>query len=124
MQLLVDALTEGAGDASPRVMLTAIFFLTAIPSLFLSNTAAAILVAPIAIFTAEALGFSPYPFAITVAVAASSAFATPIASPVVTLVVEPGRYRFVDFLKAGLPLMIIAWLITLFLVPVLFPLTD
>jgi di/tricarboxylate transporter len=124
MQLLVDTLTEGAGDAGPLAMLTAIFFLTAIPSLFLSNTAAAILVAPIAIFTAEALGFSPYPFAITVAVAASSAFATPIASPVVTLVVEPGRYRFVDFLKAGLPLMIIAWLITLFLVPVLFPLTD
>lgn len=124
MQLLVDALIDGAGDASPLAMLTAIFFMTAIPSLFLSNTAAAILVAPIAIFTAEALGLSPYPFAITVAVAASSAFATPIASPVVTLVVEPGRYRFVDFIKVGLPLIVVAWLITLFLVPVLFPLTG
>ena len=124
MKLLVDALTDGAGDAGPLAILTAFFFLTAIPSLFLSNTAAAILVAPIAIYTAEALGLSPYPFAITVAVAASSAFATPIASPVVTLVVEPGRYRFVDFLKTGFPLMIVAWVVALFLVPVLFPLTD
>ena len=99
--LIVEALMDGVGDAGPGVMLTVLFFLTASIGLFLSNTASAVLVAPIAITAAESLGVSPYPFAVAVLIAASAAFVTPVSTPVVTLVVEPGRYHFMDFVKVG-----------------------
>ena len=86
--------------------------------MFLSNTASAVLVAPIAIIAAESLGVSPYPFAIAVLIAASAAFMTPVSTPVVTLVVEPGRYGFMSFVKVGVPL---TWLVTLLLAPLFFP---
>ena len=101
--LIVAAMMSTVGEAGPRAMLTVIFFLTAGLSLFLSNTASAVLVAPIAIFVAMELDVSPYPFAVAVVIAASAAYSTPVASPIVTLVVEPGRYRFIDFLKVGGP---------------------
>ncbi|MER0750204.1 SLC13 family permease, partial [Pseudomonas aeruginosa] len=71
--------------------------------LFISNTATAVLMAPIAIATAKQIGASPYPFAMVVAVAASAAFMTPISSPVNTLVLGPGQYRFGDFVRIGVP---------------------
>ena len=83
---------------------------TAVLGLVLSNTASAVLVAPIAIAAAEALDVSPYPFALAVLIAASAAFSTPVSTPVVTLVVEPGRYKFMDFVKVGIPLTLIMWL--------------
>lgn len=122
-QLIVDGLIDGVGESGPLPMLTVIFFLTAGLSLVLANTAAAVLMAPIAIVAAETIDVSPYPFAVTVVIAASAAFATPVASPVVTLVVEPGRYRFVDYVKVGVPLLFITYVITLLLVPLLFPFT-
>jgi len=82
--LIVDALLDGVGGGNPRLMLTVIFFLTAALGLFLSNTASAVLVAPIAIVAAEALGVSPYPFAVAVLIAASAAFVTPVSNPVGT----------------------------------------
>ena len=102
-------------------MLTVLFFLTAIVGLFLSNTAAAVLVAPIAILAAETLGVSPYPFAVAVLIAASAAFMTPVSTPVVTLVVEPGRYGFMDFVKVGTPLLLLTYLVTLVVAPLIFP---
>jgi len=120
-KIIVDALMYSAGNANPGVMLTMIFFLTALLSMFLSNTAAAVLVAPIAIIAAESLGVSPYPFALAVLIAASAAFMTPISTPVVTLVVEPGRYGFMDFVKVGVPLTLLTWLVTLIVVPLFFP---
>jgi di/tricarboxylate transporter len=119
--LIVDALMDAVGDSGPGVILTVVFFLTAAMSLFLSNTAAAVLVAPIAITAAAKLGISPYPFALAVMIAASAAYSTPVASPVVTLVVEPGRYRFLDFVKTGVPLLLLTYLATLFIAPLLFP---
>jgi di/tricarboxylate transporter len=119
--IIVDALMYSVGDASPRLMLTAIFFLTAALGLFLSNTASAVLVVPIAIFAAEALGVSPYPFAVTVLIAASAAFVTPVSTPVVTLVVEPGRYGFMDFVKVGVPLLLLTYVVTLLVAPLVFP---
>ena len=119
--LIVSGLLAAVGDAGPQTLLTVLFFLTASLSLFLSNTAAAVLVAPIAIFTAEKMGLSPYPFAVGVLIGASAAFLTPVASPIVTLVVEPGQYRFMDFVKVGSGLLIITYLVTLVLVPLLFP---
>ncbi len=119
--LVVDAMLSAVGDAGPRVMLTVIFFLTAGLGLFLSNTASAVLVAPIAIYVAKALNVSPYPFAVAVVIAASAAFSTPVSTPVVTLVVEPGRYRFMDFVKVGVPLLMLTYLVTVLLAPIVFP---
>ena len=119
-QLVVDALMSAVGDSSPRLMLSAIFFLTATLGLFLSNTASAVLVAPIAITAAETLGVSPYPFAVAVLIAASAAFMTPISTPVVTLVVDPGRYRFLDFVKVGVPLLALTYLVTFLVAPLVF----
>lgn len=119
--MVVDGLMGAVGDSSPRLMLTAIFFLTAALSLFLSNTASAVLVAPIAISAAATLGVSPYPFAVAVLIAASAAFTTPISTPVVTLVVDPGRYRFLDFVKVGVPLLGLTYLVVFLIVPLVFP---
>ena len=74
------------GDAGPHALLACLFLLTALIGLFISNTATAVLMAPVALATAEQLGASPYPFAMIVALAASAAFMTPISSPVNTLV--------------------------------------
>jgi len=123
-QLIVDTLLYTAGDSGPYVMLSIIFFLTAGLGLVLSNTASAVLVAPIAIYVAAAINVSPYPFAIAVLIAASSAYSTPVSTPVVTLVVDPGRYRFIDFVKVGVPLLLLSYLVTLLLAPLIFPFTP
>ena len=123
-QLVVDTLLSAAGDSSPHVMLSIIFFLTAGLGLVLSNTASAVLVAPIAIYAAAALNVSPYTFAVAVLIAASSAYSTPVSTPVVTLVVDPGRYRFTDFVKVGVPLLLLSYLVTLLVAPLVFPFTP
>ena len=120
-QLIVDALMYTVGDSSPYMMLSLIFFLTAGLGLVLSNTASAVLVAPIAIYTALAIGASPFPFAVAVLIAASAAYSTPVSTPVVTLVVDPGSYKFTDFVKVGVPLVLLTYLVTLFVAPLVFP---
>jgi len=120
-QIIVDALMSTAGESGPYMMLSMIFFLTAGLSLVLSNTASAVLVAPIAIYTASAIGVSPYPFAVAVLIAASAAFSTPVSTPITTLVVEPGRYKFTDFVKVGVPLLLLTYVVTLFVTPLVFP---
>jgi di/tricarboxylate transporter len=119
--MIVDHLLSVVGEANPRVMMAALFLLTAALGLVLSNTASAVLVAPIAITAAEAMGVSPYPLAISVLIAASAAFSTPVSTPVVTLVVTPGGYAFSDFLKLGVPLTLVVGLVTVLVTPFLFP---
>ncbi len=121
IQMVSDALMTLSSGSGPYMLMTLVFFLTASIGLVLSNTASAVLVSPIAIYAATAFGVSPYPFAVAVVIAASSAFSTPVATPVVTLVVEPGRYRFGDFLKTGLPLLALTYLTTLLVAPWIFP---
>jgi di/tricarboxylate transporter len=122
LQLIVDGLVAGLWHIGPYGMLGSVFLLTAGISLFISNTATAILMAPVAISTAQTLGVSPYPFAMTVAIAASAAFVTPVASPVNTLVMGPGDFRFNDYLRLGLPLLFLTMVVTILVVSVLFPL--
>lgn len=110
------------GDASPRAVLAALFVLTAVVGLFISNTATAVLMAPIGLGLAQQLGASPYPFAMTVALAASSAFMTPVSSPVNTLIVGPGHYRFMDFVRVGVPFTALVLVVCVLVLPVLFPL--
>ncbi len=102
-------------------MLAGLFVTTAVIGLFVSNTATAVLMAPVAIATAAHLGASPYPFAMIVALAASSAFMTPVSSPVNLLVLGPGRYRFADFLKVGTPFTLVVLIVSVFMVPWLLP---
>jgi di/tricarboxylate transporter len=103
------------------MVMMALFALTALVGLFISNTATAVLMAPISIGLATQLGVSPYPFAMTVALAASAAFMTPVSSPVNTLVLGPGDYRFVDFMRVGVPFTVLVMLLCVGLLPLLFP---
>ena len=92
VDLAADAVIRLVGGASPRLVLATLFVITALLGLFISNTATAVLMAPVALAIAKDLGASPYPFAMIIALAASTAFMTPISSPVNTLVVGPGQY--------------------------------
>ncbi|MEX5931613.1 SLC13 family permease [Providencia hangzhouensis] len=115
--LAVDALMKVAGGLGPHVMLLCLFILCATIGLFISNTATAVLMAPIAIAAARQMEVSPLPFAMIVGIAASAAFMTPVSSPVNTLVLGPGGYKFADFLKIGVPFTIIVMLISILVVP-------
>lgn len=122
VDLAADAVTQIAGEASPHVILGLLFFITAALGLFISNTATAVLMAPVALAVAKDIGASPYPFAMIIAIAASAAFMTPVSSPVNTLVVGPGNYSFGDFVKIGVPFAFIVMAASLVLVPWLLPL--
>ncbi|MEL7939175.1 MULTISPECIES: SLC13 family permease [Pseudomonas] len=120
--LAVQALVGALGGAGPYLILASLFLLTALIGLFISNTATAVLMAPVAIATAKALGAQPAPFAMIVALAASAAFMTPISSPVNTLVLGPGHYRFGDFVRVGVPFTLLVMIVSVLLVPWLLPL--
>ena len=113
------AVTSGAGT---YVVLGSLFLITAALGLFISNTATAVLMAPVALAIAHDMHASPYPFAMIVALAASTAFMTPISSPVNTLVVGPGSYKFGDFVKIGVPFSLVVMVVCVILVPLLLPL--
>ena len=121
IQLAVQAMLQLVGDWGLYLVLMMLFIFCAVVGLFISNTATAILVAPIAISLAQQLQVSPIPFAMVVAIAASVAFMTPVSSPVNTMVVGPGGYKFSDFLKIGVPFTLIVMLVSVFLIPQLFP---
>jgi di/tricarboxylate transporter len=122
VDLAADTVIFLVGEAGPAVVLGTLFIATAGIGLFISNTATAVLMAPVALAMANELGASPHPFAMIVALAASTAFMTPISSPVNTLVVGPGNYRFGDFVKIGVPFSIVVMVVSVLLVPVLLPL--
>ena len=117
IDLAVGGLVNVLGGAGPSAILACLFAVTAVIGLFISNTATAVLMAPVAVSTAVQLGMSPYPFAMTVALAASAAFMTPVSSPVNTLVLGPGQYRFADFVKIGVPFTVLVMLVTVVMVP-------
>lgn len=116
-----DWLVDTLGAADRRFLLAGLFVLTSVFTQVLSNTATTVIVAPIALAAAETLGVSPRPMLMTVAVAASMAFATPVASPTNTLVMGAGGYRFGDYLRVGVPLMALMGVLTVALLPVFFP---
>ena len=110
------------GGAGPYGIFACLFAITVLLGLFISNTATALLMAPVAIAVARELQASPYPFAMTVALAASTAFITPVSSPVNTLVVTPGNYTFGDFVRVGAPFAVVVLIVTVLLVTWLPPL--
>jgi len=80
-----------------------------------------VLVAPIGIVAAESMGLSPYPFVMAIAISASASFITPVGHPTNILVYGPGNYRFSDYLRVGGPVLVLIFILTLFLVPVIYP---
>jgi len=103
------------------VLLGSFFILTVLLTQPMSNVAAALLILPIAIHSAQKLGVNPRTFAMTITIAASCSFITPL-EPASVLVYGPGRYRFVDFIRVGLPLTIVVFIISILLIPVFWPL--
>ena len=120
LALVVNGLLELLEGRSPLLVCAGLFLFTTVFSQFISNTATTVLVAPVALASAQGLGLNPEPLLMTVAIAASTAFATPIASPVNTLVMTPGGYRFKDFVKVGVPLQLVTLVLTLIFVPMFF----
>jgi len=114
-------LAGGVGELGPTVMVAALFGVTAVLGGLLSSAPTAVLMAPVALSVASSMGVAPHAFAMTVAIAASAAYVTPISSPVGTLILEPGGYRYLDFVKVGLPLLLLTWLVAVGLIPLLFP---
>lgn len=116
-QLLVD----GLGQASPYALLAGIYFTTSLLTMFISNTATAVLMAPIAFSSAAAMHISPYPMLFAVTLGASMCFASPFSTPPNALVMQAGGYSFMDYVRVGLPLQIIMGLVMVGVLPLLFP---
>ena len=87
----------------------------------MSNTAAAALLCPIGISIAAKMGCSPYPVVMAIAIAASCAFTTPVATPPNTLVLAPGKFKFMDYIKVGTPLVIVSMIICVAIIPMVWP---
>jgi di/tricarboxylate transporter len=120
--LVAEGLVNTLGDLSPVALMAGIFLLTTGFSQVINNTATAVLVAPIVIHAAINLGVSPHPLLMIVAVSASTAFLTPIGTTTNILIYSPGGYRFTDYVKVGLPLMLLFLAVSLVLVPLIWPL--
>ena len=103
------------------VLMAGIYFTTSLLTMFISNTATAVLVAPIALQSALAINVSPYPFLLAVTVGASMCFASPFSTPPNALVMSAGKYTFMDYVKVGLPLQIVMGIVMVFILPLLFP---
>lgn len=118
---LSNLIIDLVGGMGPQGIMIGLFLLTTIITEFMSNAAAAVLVAPIAISSAVTLGVSPQAFAMGVAIAASNSFLFPIGHQASVLVYGPGDYRFFDFTKVGLPLTLIIWALLIVFLPIFWP---
>lgn len=115
------SLVENLRDFGPIAALAGVYIVTSLLSTFISNSATAILVAPIAWAASEQLGVSPTPFMMAAALSASACFATPICTPPNAMVMNAGHYNFMDYVKVGLPLQIIMGIVVILIVPLFFP---
>lgn len=119
--LISGGLVNKLGDMGPYALMAGIYFCTSLLTMFISNTATAVLFTPIALKAAVGMEVSPYPFLFAVAVAASMCFASPFSTPPNALVMTAGRYSFMDYVKVGLPLQIIMGIVMILVLPLLFP---
>ena len=118
--LIANGIVNGLGSLGPTVVLAGVYLATSILTMFISNTATAVLFAPIALQASISLGVSPYPFLFAVTVAASMCFASPFSTPPNALVMSAGRYNFMDYIRVGLPLQLIVGVVMILLLPLLF----
>lgn len=119
--LIANGIVSALGLANPILLLAGIYCTTSLLTLFISNTATAVLMAPIALTSAQAVGVSPVPLLIGVAVAASMCFASPFSTPPNALVMRAGHYTFMDYIRVGLPLQVVMAVVMVLVLPLLFP---
>ena len=109
------------GGYSPILLLAGIYFTTSFLTMFISNTATAVLMAPIAVSSAMGIGVSPVPMLFAVTLGASLCVASPFSTPPNALVMNAGQYTFSDYVKVGLPLQVILGIVMILILPLLFP---
>ena len=119
--MVASALASSLGSMGPIAILAGIYVTTSVMTLFISNTATAVLMAPIALGTATGLGLNPLPFLFAVTYAASLCFASPFSTPPNALVMPAGQYTTLDYLKVGLPLQLLLGVLMIFVLPLIFP---
>ncbi len=120
---LANLVVDLVGDYGIMAVLAGLFLMTSLASQFMPNAIVTVLMAPIAINTANSLQASPYALMMAIAVAASAAFLSPVGHPANILVMGPGGYRFSDYIRVGLPLTIIVMIVALVTIPIFWPLT-
>ncbi len=119
--LVTEIVVGAVGGLGVTAVLAALFVVTALGAQFMPTAAVAILFTPIALHTAGDLGLSPYALAMTVAMSASASFMSPVAHPANVLIMGPGGYRFIDYIRVGLPLTLICLLVVLLVLPIFWP---
>ena len=120
-ELISHSLVASLGTISPMILLAGIYFTTSLLTMFISNTATAVLMAPIAYSAAAEIGVNPMPLLFAVSFGASMCFASPFSTPPNALVMHAGNYTFTDYVKVGLPLQIIIGIVMTIVLPLLFP---
>jgi di/tricarboxylate transporter len=118
---MADGVVSLVGGLGPLAVMAGLFLLSALASQMMPNPAVAVLLAPIALNTAQDLGMSPYPLMMAVAVSASSAFLSPVGHPANILVMGPGGYRFTDYTRVGIPLILVVLAVVLVVLPIFWP---
>lgn len=119
--LIATSVINAAGPYGPTAILAGLMALTLAINQFIPSVVNAVVMTPIAIATALGMGISPYPFVMGIAYAVAASFMTPVSHPVNVLVMSPGGYKFVDYIKNGLPLSLIILVVSVLLLPILFP---
>ncbi|MGR3722014.1 SLC13 family permease [Abyssibius alkaniclasticus] len=122
IQLIVDPLAPWIAGLHPSLVIWSVFLLTSVLTELVSNNAVAVVMTPIAIALAQAIGVDPRPLVVAVMIAASASFATPIGYQTNTLVYGPGGYKFTDFMRIGIPLNLSLGVLTSLLIPLFWPL--
>ena len=120
-KMISGSIVDGLGASGPVILLAAVYAVTSLMTIFISNTVTAVLMAPIALQCAVGIGVNPVPFMFAVTVAASMCFASPFSTPPIALVMSEGQYTFMDYVKVGLPLQILIGVVMVLVLPLLFP---
>lgn len=119
--LVSQTLVDSLGNWGPLALMAGIYFTTSLMTMFISNTATAVLLAPIALQSALSLGVNPVPFLFAVSFGASLCFASPFSTPPNALVMPAGQYTFMDYIKVGIPLQLILGIVMILVLPLIFP---
>jgi len=118
---IADSIITALGGAGPIVVMAGLYVVTSIFGVFISNTATAVLFLPVAILAAQEIGISPLPFVMAVTYASSMSFATPVSTPPNAMVMVAGKYKFLDYIKVGIPLQFLVGAIIILVLPLFFP---
>ena len=119
--LLADAVVATVGDYGPMAVMAALFFVTSLGTQVIPTAALVVLMSPIVLGAAESLAVSPYPLMMAMAMAASASFASPVSHPANVLVMGPGGYRFTDYMRLGIPLTGLVFVVVMFVTPLVWP---